>query len=153
MFGSLKLIGVFTIVIGMMAGGFYWYYKTSQETIATLSANVAVLKSATEMQEQTITSLRNDHALANQVLSRLNSELSDSRAQNRLLVDRLAEHDLGYLAESRPGLVERIINRASDRAGRCFEIITGSPLTDRELAATSDNEFNSECPWLWPGRQ
>lgn len=153
MFGSLKLIGVFSVVLVIILGGFYWYYQNSQKTIATLTGNVARLEVATQMQTETINSLQADFELANQELTRVNTALMETREQNRQLVDRLAKHDLGYLAESRPELVERTINRASDRAARCFEILSGSPLTEQEMSATTARDFNSECPWLWPGQQ
>jgi len=46
-------------------------------------------------------------------------------------------------------LVQRIINNASDNAMRCFEILSGSPLTDNERNAQNGQEFNSECPFLF----
>lgn len=153
MFGSFKLIGIFVIIMAVTLLGFYWYYQNSQKTIAILTGNVARLEVATQLQTETINSLQADFQLANQELARVNTTLAETREQNRILVDKLSEHDLGYLAESRPELVERTINRASDRAGRCFELLSGAQLTEQESQAASAREFNSECPWLWPGQQ
>ena len=60
--------------------------------------------------------------------------------------NRLGKHDIGNLAENKPGLVEKIINKASDSAARCVEIASGSPLTEEELNGTP----NRECPSFWP---
>jgi hypothetical protein len=54
--------------------------------------------------------------------------------------------DIGKLAIKKPGLVEPIINGASERAKRCVEIASGSPLTEAELNATKKSEINTECP-------
>ena len=62
------------------------------------------------------------------------------------LAKRLGKHDIGNLAENKPGLVERIINGASKSAARCVEIASGSPLTEEELNGTP----NRECPSFWP---
>ena len=62
------------------------------------------------------------------------------------LNNRLGKHDIGNLAENKPGLVEKIINKASDSAARCMEIASGSPLTEEELNGTP----NRECPSFWP---
>ena len=42
--------------------------------------------------------------------------------------NRLGKHDIGNLAENKPGLVEKIINKASDSAARCIEIATTAAL-------------------------
>jgi len=151
-----KIVGIMGIVLAVVLGGFYWYYKDSQKVISNLQAergqliaNVATLTGAVATQKDTINELQADIELGNQVRSELDQELSNSRRQNRELVDRLAKHEIGALAASRPGLVERTINNATANAARCFEIITGSPLTERELNARTPREFNSECPWLF----
>jgi AcrR family transcriptional regulator len=151
-----KIAGIMGIVLAVVLGGFYWYYKDSQARIESLLAdrgqllaNVSVLKDAVQTNENTIDSLLADIELGNQIKSQLDNELQSTRAQNRELVNRLAEHDVGALAFSRPGLVERTINNASANAARCFELVTGAQLTERELNAKTPREFNSECPWLF----
>ena len=74
-------------------------------------------------------------------------EVNDKLEQDKKnLSDRLGKHDLGNLAENKPGLVEKIINKASDSAARCMEIASGSPLTEEEL----NGKPNRECPSFWP---
>ena len=48
------------------------------------------------------------------------------------------------------GLVTRVINRASDNVMRCFEVLTGSPLTHDELQADKPSLYNRECPTIHP---
>lgn len=151
-----KIIGIMGIVLAVVLGMFYWYHRDTQATIARiladngqLAANVNVLEDSVKTQKDTINDLLADIELANNVKSDLDQALSESRAQNRLLTDRLAKHEIGALAASKPGLVERTINNATANAARCFEIITGAPLTERELNARNPREFNSECPWLF----
>ena len=38
------------------------------------------------------------------------------------------------------------MNKGGDNAGRCIEIASGSPLTEKELNATKKSEINPECP-------
>ena len=54
--------------------------------------------------------------------------------------------DIGKLAENKPGPIGKVISKASKNALRCFEILSGSPLTESELAATKPSQLNSECP-------
>jgi hypothetical protein len=69
--------------------------------------------------------------------------------ENNELKDKLERHDLELLSFRKPELVERTVNKASDNVNRCFEIMTGSPLTVSEKNAANGREFNSECPWLY----
>lgn len=132
-----------------MVGGFYWYYKDSQARIALLVENNAKLEIAVKTNEETIVSLQQNFAAANAELTRVNESFAAVRAQNRELSDRLSEHDIAYLASKKPALVQRVINGASDKAGRCFELLSGATLTDTERNATDGKSFNSECPWLF----
>jgi hypothetical protein len=54
--------------------------------------------------------------------------------------------DVGLLAIEKPKTIERITNTASDKANRCIEIASGSPLTEKEINATKKSEINTECP-------
>ena len=65
-----------------------------------------------------------------------------------VLIKKLSEHDFGQLAEARPTLVVKIVNKVSVNANRCMEIASGSPLTESELAATKKSQTNTECPRL-----
>lgn len=47
-----------------------------------------------------------------------------------------------------PDTTEAINKQASDM-NRCFELLSGSPLNEREKNANDPEDFNSECPWLF----
>ena len=145
----MKLAGIFAIITVMTIGAFYWYYNDTQERLRILNANNAKLETAIQISEDAVTSLQESYAQANEQLTKVNSEFSAIRQQNRVLSDKLGRHDLGNLAENKPGLVERVINGASLKAGRCFELLSGAPLTDKEKEAENGKKFNSECPWLF----
>ena len=146
---GMKLAGVMALISFVMAGAFYWYYNDTQERMAILNENNAKLEVAIQISEDAVTSLQESYAKANEELTKVNAEFSAIRQQNRVLSDKLGRHDIGNLAENKPGLVERVINGASIKAGRCFELLSGAPLTDKEKEAENGNSFNSECPWLF----
>lgn len=130
-------------------GLFGLYYKKSEETKRILTENNAKLEVAIQTSEETISSLQEDYSRANAEINRINIEFTATREQNRELSNRLARHDLGILGSEKPALVERIINGASDKVGRCFELLSGAELTESERNATDARSFNSECPWLY----
>lgn len=147
--GSIKLVLVLLMLSA--AGGGFMYVQNLQKNLAISEANNAKLESAVATQNEAIESLQADIKRANEELNRVNKEFAATRAQNNLLRDRLSNIDLGLLAQTKPDSIERAINRGTTNAGRCFEILSGDPLTDQERKAATGEEFNKECPWLWPG--
>ena len=146
---GFKLAGVLMIVMAAMTAGGYWYYNDTQERMAILQQNNAKLETAVMTSEATIDALQADYAAMQATNQQLNDEFANIRRQNQVLADKLSRHDLGVLGSNKPGLVERVINGASEKAGRCFELISGAELTESEQNAKNANAFNSECPWLY----
>ena len=142
----------FLIAILLVGGGlFYWYYNDTQARLAALVENNAKLEIAVQTSEAALKSVQEDLKKANEETQKVNAEFSKIRAQNNVLANKLGKHDLGVLGASKPALVQNIINKASAKAGRCFELLSGAELTEEEKNATSEKAFNSECPWLWTG--
>tara|TARA_R110001592_G_scaffold312008_2_gene587036 strand:+ start:1015 stop:1482 length:468 start_codon:yes stop_codon:yes gene_type:complete len=149
----IKLYAMLIIIaiLGGVGYGGYAYYKDSQQRIATLTSNNAKLDGAVKSSEQAIASIQSDMKKVNTQLKKVSSDFADIRAQNSQLAEKLETIDLGILAINKPESIERAINRGTVNAGRCFEILSGSPLTIKEKEAKDGKTFNKECPWLWPG--
>jgi hypothetical protein len=145
----MRLIVIMSAIVLIISGGFYWYYKDSQKTIATLTANNATLAVAVDLNEETIVALQADYVLVQTEIQSLNQDFAIIRRQNHALAEKLAENDIGFLAANRPELIERLINSGTENAFRCFEILSGALLTDNERNAESATDFNNECPGLW----
>jgi uncharacterized membrane-anchored protein YhcB (DUF1043 family) len=144
------------LLIAMMSGAAYYYYNSTQTRIAQLIENNAVLEennkqlvTANETNLNTITELQQSYQRVQEQYTQIQSEFQVIRLQNRELRERLGRHELDALAAAKPGLVEDVINNASENALRCFELQSGSPLTEQERNAKNEREFNSECPWLY----
>ena len=147
--GSIKLLLIVFVISAAGAG--YMYVSNLQKNLMIAQANAAKLETAVQLNEQTITSLKADYEKINQELTRINNEFAETRRQNNVLRDKLANVDLGMLAQTKPDSIQRAINRGTANAGRCFELLSGAPLTDQDKEATDGKTFNKECPWLWPG--
>lgn len=140
----------------MMSGAAYYYYSTTQTRIAQLIENNAVLEennkqlvTANERNVETIDNLQASYQRVQEQYTQVQSEFQVIRLQNRELRERLGRHELDALAAARPDMVQGILNNASQNALRCFELLSGSPLTEKERNARNEREFNSECPWLY----
>jgi hypothetical protein len=117
--------------------------------MAILNENNAKLEVAVQINEGAVKQLQGDYKKSNEQLGKVNNEFVDIRRQNQALSDKLSKIDLGNLAQNKPGLVEKIINAATAKANRCFELVSGAELTDKEKEATDGKSFNSECPWMF----
>lgn len=146
---GLKGMLIMGVVMATMALGFVLYFNQSQARIAVLTANNAQLETAVEINETTIQNVQTLNQAANRELRRVNDELAASRAQNRELLGRLAANDLGAFGQTNPAGLERVINRASDNVLRCFELLSGAKLNEKERNATDGRSFNRECPWMF----
>jgi len=141
---KIKLLMILIMLAG--AGGGYMYVKKLQKDNATLKVNQIKLEIAVEDNNKVIEQQTKDLKKIRTTLSELDEVNKKLQADRDNLNKRLSKHDIGNLAENKPGLVEKIINKASDSAVRCMEIASGSPLTEEELNGSP----NRECPSFWP---
>lgn len=147
---------IISALMVIMSGAAYFYYSSTQNRIAQLIENNAVLEennkqlvTANERNLQTINDLQQSYAKVQEQFTQVQSEFQVIRTQNNELRERLGRHELDALAAAKPELVQRIINNASGKALRCFELMSGVPLTEQERNAKNEKEFNSECPWMY----
>lgn len=141
-----------------MSGAVYFYYSSTQNRIAQLIKSNVVLEennkqlvTANNQNLKTIDDLHASYVVVQEQFNQIQSEFQVIRSQNLELRERLGRHDIGALAASKPALVENIINNASNDAIRCMELLSGSPLTEKEKGAKNENDFNHECPWMYTG--
>jgi hypothetical protein len=102
-------------VVGSLLAIGYWYFNFSQAKIAALESDKAKLTVAVDVQKKTIDSLQKFMSKQAQNLTDLQKELADAESERAKLAAKLAKHDLEELARKKPGLIENIINQASNK--------------------------------------
>ena len=147
------IVIILIVIMGIGGGGSYMYYQNSQQEKAVLIAEAAVRDTKIALQNEAIAQADRDREKIQQVVDNLNQRFAQSQKDYDNLVGRFGKlsanfgtRDIGKLAENKPKLIERVISRASAKVLRCFEILSGSPLTNKELTATKPSEINTECP-------
>ena len=128
------------------AGGGYLYVKKLQKDNLTLKINQSKLETAIDDNNKVIEQQTEDLKKIRSTIEEVQNLNKKLQSDKDNLSKKLGKHDIGELAEKKPGLVEKIINKASDSAVRCMEIASGSPLTEEELNGAP----NRECPSFWP---
>jgi len=95
------------------AGGAFYYVKQLQHDNEVLKLNQAKLEESIGEQKEVIAMQKKSYekiVSANAALTDKVAELNKARDE---LQNKLAKHDLNYLAVEKPGLIERIINKGS----------------------------------------
>ena len=121
------LIMVVGLVGGVVYGGYY-YYKDTQSRIQTLTENNAKIMAAKAAQDNTINTLIEDREKFDELNKELQTKLDKANDYKNTLIDKLRKHDLATLSMKKPGLVEKKINRGTEKLFRSLENLTGAPL-------------------------
>ena len=145
----MRLAGLFFIIICVMGAVGYWYYNDTQARLAVLQENNTKLEIAVATNESALETLQDDYASAQNEISALNSAYQAIRRQNNRLADKLQKIDLEAAAIANAEAIERAVNAGTENAGRCFELLSGAELNEKERKAQNDIAFNKECPWLY----
>ena len=86
-----------------------------QKDNAILKSNQVKLESAIEDQKEVIASQKADYEKIISINDELNKKINTINQSKKELEKKLAKHDLNYLATEKPKLIERIINKGSDK--------------------------------------
>jgi len=153
-FGTIYI--VMAVVVAMMAGAFYLYYKDSQATIADLTAKNAA--QAIQIEQDVLIKKQFKEDAQRQVI--INATTNLQFAQSRKQVDELRAvlkkknnitgktRDIGKLAIHRPDTLGKIFTKGTTDAMRCVELASGAEHTADELAAERRSQINAHCTSL-----
>ena len=146
MFGQIRMIFTLIIIAGI-AGGVMYVNKLRSDN-AILKTNQIKLEQSIESQTKLLEQQKIDFEAIMEHNKQMNILVKNLQEDLRQLDKRFTKkgRDFGKLAIKKPSLVEKIINKASERAQRCVEIASGAPLTEAEINATKKSEINTECP-------
>ena len=152
MFG-LKIAVLSLVLMGAVGSIGYWYYNDTQERLQILSNNNATLETATQIQTQAIAQMEKDMKAAQQLNIKTEMLFADARAEVENIrvkfnktSDLLGQRDIGTLAVAKPRPVGKILTKGTKNVFRCFELVSGAPLTEKETNAEKPSQLNSSCP-------
>ena len=137
---------ILTVVLGAVGFGAWKYYQYTQEQIRIYAVNAATAELAQQESEQAIEALRKDMEAVREQYTAVSEEFDRAKSRVDKLEEILSEHEIGILAQAKPKLVEKIVDKGTKDVLRCYEILTGSPLTEEEINVTKKSKANSSCP-------
>ena len=135
------------IIIAGISGAGIYVMKLRADN-ATLKANQIKLEQAVESQQQVIAQQKKDFDDIMQANKQLNVLVQGLKKDFDDLDKRFNKggRDLGKIAIERTDAIQRVVNKASEKAARCIELASGAKHTEAELKATKKSEINTECP-------
>lgn len=150
---GLKLVLIMFVIMSVVGGIGYWYYQDTQKKLAILHENNAKLEVAATIQTEAINALEEDIAVAKEVQKKVEKEFAAARIEVSNLEDKfnktselIGKRDIGTLGQAKPGPIGRILTTGTKNMNRCFEIVSGQPLTEKEINATKKSQLNNMCP-------
>jgi flagellar basal body-associated protein FliL len=123
---GMKLALALLIVMAVMTGGFYLYYKDSQKRIAVLTENAAKAELAVVTQKETIVAMNENYNKQARLVGDLTSKLSEAEDGYKKLSSKLRRHDLEELSRAKPKSMEIRINKGTKRLLNELEEISGA---------------------------
>ena len=135
------------IILSALLGAGAYVMKLQKDN-AILKENAVKLESAIQDQKTLIENQQKDFQEILKANNKMNELVGVLKKDLEDLDKRFnkGKRDFGKLAIERTKVIERIMNKGGENAGRCIEIASGSPLTEKEINATKKSEINTECP-------
>ena len=122
MFSSIKIAMVVVLLAG--AGGAFYYVKKLQHDNELLKINQVKLEEAVSEQQEVIAMQKESFEKIQTANVELNSKVAELNKAKNELQNKLAKHDLNFLAVEKPGLIQRIINKGSKDVLNEIETLT-----------------------------
>ena len=130
---GLKLSIGLGIALFAVTGAFKLYYDKSQAELDSFQIrleqsiqNQRTLEGTIEEQNNNIKKTIENHNLMISQVERLQKENMEAQNEVTRIKKKFSEHDLNVLSMKKPLLVEKIVNRATQKVGKELEQITSS---------------------------
>lgn len=123
-------LAVILFLSGLVVTGIF-YFNYSQKKLAQLALESQTRQLAIEQQSAVIKQLQEDQAKIVELIDNVSYQQSESARRVVNLEERFrkqtyfGERDIGFIAENKPNLVQKVINNATTNALRCIEAATG----------------------------
>jgi|TARA_B100000035_G_scaffold60700_1_gene48928 hypothetical protein len=145
-FARIKKYLIIAGVLAAVGFGLFKYYEYTQNQIRIYAENAAKAEMAQQETQAALEKTMKDLELVQEKFTKVTEQFQAANGRVKGLENKLKEHDLPYLAEQKPGLIDKIVDKGTEDMLRCLEIVSGSPLTEEEINVTKKSKANTTCP-------
>ena len=139
MFSGLQFKLIIGVILAAVLVGGYFYIQSLRSDLRVAQEEKVRLESI--IKQQSLVLERNKQDI--QKMQEVNKKIGDdfAKAQQQVAELNAKFEKFTKVIRSKPTETEKRVNRATNDALRCNEIITGSPLKDQERQATYKNSI------------
>jgi len=135
-----------TILLGGVLFGIFSYLHNEIEDLSRENQNLEIQLSETT---NALDQLESDLVILEEELRRVNLDFNRIQEQNQTVARMIEDLNIGEIVDRDPSEAESIVNKTTQSSLRCFELVSGSDLTEEERNAETPEEFNPNCPWIF----
>ena len=132
-----------------IGGAIYGVYVSLKSEVAELSRENQQLEERLAQTTGALDQLKSDIVQVEEEIRRVNSEFADIERRNQQIARMVEDFTID---SDKPDEATEEINKQTFNSIRCFELLSGAELTEEEQNATTPEEFNPSCPWLFDSR-
>lgn len=121
---GLKTTLIVAAIGAIVAGGLFLYVKWQDNKISSLQKSIGALSSVVETQTATIKVMDENFKIMAEQSKKLGQVLSKIDKDSSKLQELLSRHNLGNLANKKPGLIESRVNKATKKEIKSLRNIT-----------------------------
>jgi superfamily II DNA helicase RecQ len=139
-------IYIMIVVLGMLGAAAYgakYYYDSTQARIAALQESNAKLEVAVQTSEASIKLMQEETARVNALAQALGESLRKSEVYGDELRATLQKHNLTHLANTKPGLIEKRMQNATNKLWADLSDITNPDRVRKPELSNAGTEGNN----------
>lgn len=154
MFVTSKIILILLAIIAVMSAAGYYGYTYLEGKIETEKTKNVQLTIANESKEKQITQMQEDAEKIAAIREKVDADFAKARNEVQRMRNKFegktasgVDKNIGKAAIEQTQIIEKAVNQGTAAQTRCFEILSGAPLTEGELNGTIKNNI---CPEYFP---
>lgn len=133
-------IAIGAIILSLLGGS--WIYIKALKAELQVAAEVqAKMQGVIDGQKAVMERQAQDLKKQQEINNDINKRFADSQKEVGELQKKFEKKNFDQLTKKKPDAVEKKINRGTEYALRCNELVTGSPLTDEEKTGKIRNSI------------
>jgi len=131
-------IAIGAIILSLL-GGSWMYIKALKAELQVAAEVQSKMQGVIDGQKAVMERQAQDLKKQQEINEQVNKKFADSQKQVGELQKKFEKKNFDELTKKKPDLVEKKVNRGTEYALRCNEIVTGSPLTNEEKTGKIKN--------------
>lgn len=131
---KILIIGAISALLASTVLGGIWYMKNLRAQLEKQKAQVAILESGVETQQQALKKMQADMLIVQKSSREYQQRIQSQGQRIREMQENFSRRipEMQKLAQEQPAILETMINQEMTQARRCLEVAMGSEITPEE---------------------